>query len=171
MTGLFKNQYILTIRGNIFATNKGSVAIQISSPQKNLTIENNIFLDQSQAIHVYGKDSPMKNPPLPTTIIIRNNLFANNRELIDPRLFNGQDGSVITIDHNAFSNPEHMMGTGGLQTNIRFADPGHFDFRVESDEGADLCKEGIGPCDDTAHAVLMQWKERFKSAPKALPLF
>jgi hypothetical protein len=161
----------ITIRGNIIATNKTGAAIQISSPQKNLTIENNIFFDQSRVLSVYGKGAPMKTPPLPTTVAIRNNIFVDNRAFIDQRLFDAQNGSVITVDHNAFSNTDHLAGTDALEANLRFADPAHFDFRLESAKGADLCKKGIGPCDAKAKDGLTRWKELFKTAPKALPIF
>jgi hypothetical protein len=160
----------ITIRGNIMATNRKGATIQVSSPQKNLTIENNIFFDQSNVISVYGKGSPLKTPPLPTTIAIRNNVFMDNRALFDQRLFDGQEGSVVAIEHNAFSGSDGVVGVRGSHADLRFVDPAQFDFRFKSSDGKRLSGQGIGPSDDRAKTPFARWRELSKTMPKALPV-
>jgi hypothetical protein len=158
----------ITIRNNIIATNKEGPAIQISSPQKDLTIENNIFMDQSEVISVYGKGSPMQNPPLPSTISIRNNIFSANKSLFDRRLFDTPEGSNIAIGHNLFASTDTMVGTQVVKSPIVFANPGHFDFTITSKDADDILEQGFGP--NTGAASYSQWKELFEKIPAALPV-
>lgn len=158
----------ITIRNNIIATNRKSAAIQIASPQQNLKIENNIFYDQSQVITVFGKGAPMQNPPLPSTITIRNNVFVDNHSLIDERLFDTPAGSTIAIDHNLFSDEAPGIGTDFLKTHVAFAGPEHFDFTIQSGEAGNIYKQDLGPYNDMT--LIKQWKDLFEKAPKALPV-
>lgn len=161
----------ITIRNNVIMTNRKSAAIQISSPQKNLTIENNIFGDQWQVISVFGKGSPMKNPPLPSSISIRNNIFVNNHALIDERLFDAPAESAITIDNNLFSDSESVTGTNGKQADMAFANPGHLDFKIKSPMDEAIHKKGIGPYgENNRFSSVAQWSKLFEKAPKALPV-
>jgi hypothetical protein len=161
----------ITIRNNIIATNRNGTAIQIAAPQKNLKIENNIFCDQSSVISVYGKQSPMKNPPLPSSVSIRNNIFMNNRKLIDQRFFDTPEGSVIAIEHNWFSNRELATGTDIVKSDVEFVNPEKFDFRIKSTNPKDVYAAHIGPYggDDPA-ALVTLWKKYFEKAPKSLPV-
>lgn len=160
----------ITIRNNIIATNKHGVAIQISSPQQNLRIENNIFCDQSEVISVYGKGSPMKNPPLPSTVSIRNNIFMGNHALIDQRFFDTPGGSNIDIRHNWFDNDEFAVGTDIPKVDLTFVDPEKFDFRIKSKNAKDIYEQNIGPFnDDASLKMVARWKEFFEKQPKALP--
>lgn len=161
----------ITIRNNIIATNRKGTAIQIASPQKNLKIENNIFCDQANVISVYGKQSPMKNPPLPSTVSIRNNIFMNNQALIDHQFFDTPEGSVISIEHNWFSNPELATGTDILKTDIEFVNPERFDFRIKSKDAKDIYAGKIGPYTGNDPAALVtRWKNSAEKAPEALPV-
>lgn len=157
----------ITIRNNIIATNQQGPAIQISSPQKDLIIENNIFTGQSEVINVYGKGSPMQNPPLPSTISIRNNIFSANKSLIDPRLFDVPAGSSIDIDHNLFADKDAVAGKDVVTYPIEFASPARFDFTITSKNNENILRQGFGPY--TEPATLGRWKELFDKIPAALP--
>ena len=158
----------ITIRNNIIATNKEGPAIQISSPQKDLRIENNIFIDQSEVISVYGKGSPMQNPPLPSTISIRNNIFAANKSLFDRRLFDMPEGSDISIDHNLFADGDTVTGTNVVKLSIEFDDPRHFDFAITSKDGENILSQGFGPYTEASSFAL--WADLSKKIPTALPV-
>jgi hypothetical protein len=157
----------ITIRNNIIATNQQGPAIQISSPQKDLIIENNIFMDQSEVINVHGKGSPMQNPPLPSTISIRNNIFSANMSLIDPRLFDAPAGSSIEIDHNLFADKDVVIGKDVVTSPIEFASPARFDFTITTKNQENILRQGFGPY--TEPAALGRWKELYDKIPAALP--
>jgi hypothetical protein len=158
----------ITIKNNIIATNLKDPAIQIASPQKDLKIENNVFYDQTQVIKVVGKGTPMKRPPLPSHILVRNNMFVDNKGLIDTGLFDGLEGSTVVIDHNLFDdNTDAPVGTNSTRTSISFMDPKHFDFRVESD-GEETYK-AFGPfADEDATALIGKWRQEYQKMPKPL---
>ena len=158
----------ITIRNNIIATNVRGSAIQISSPQLNLKIENNIFYDQAQVITVFGKGSPMQNPPLPSSISMRNNIFSGNKSLIDPRLFETPEGSNIAIDHNLFAGADKVTGTNVVTSPVEFANPAQFDFTLPSKQAESIFGGGFGP--DTEAVFLSQWKKVFEKCPAALPV-
>ena len=160
----------ITIRNNIIATQASGTAIQLSSPHQNLKIENNIFYNLSQVIDVYGKGTPMSSPPLPSTISIRNNIFMDNRSLIDKRFFETAEGSDIAIEKNWFDNPELGTGTGVLTSDIEFMNPEAYDFRIKSGNASEVYKQQIGPYNGTDRAALItRMREVFEKAPKALP--
>ena len=161
----------ITIRNNVIATHLKGNTIQLSSPQQNLKIENNIFYNVSQVVGVYGKGSPMANPPLPSTIAIRNNIFMDNQSIIDLKVFEAPAESTIAIDHNWFANGEFEMGTDNITGEIQFVNPEAFDFRIRSGNAGEIHAEKIGPYHgDDPSAIATRWKQLFEQAPKALPV-
>jgi hypothetical protein len=161
----------ITIRNNIIATQAKGNTIQLSNPQQNLRIENNIFYNLSQVIGVYGKGTPMSTPSLPSTISIRNNIFMGNKSLFDDRLFETPEGSEISIEHNWFGNSEAETGTDILEARLQFTNPAELDFGISSGNADEIYKLKIGPYyGDDPSALTTRLKELVDWAPKALPL-
>ena len=109
----------ITVRGNIFTGHRGGPTIRLTSPHANLRIEDNIFHAQQTAIGI--AETFHKHP---STITIRNNIFANSKTAIDPRL----PAPGISIDRNQFSG-NAPAGENPILSDPEFRDPSRFDFR------------------------------------------
>jgi hypothetical protein len=162
----------ITVRNNVFDTNLNGSAIRISSPQQNLVIENNVFLHQQQAIGVFatGAGNPMKTPPLPSTITIRGNVFADDHGTVDPALFDAQAGSDVRVADNLFHhNDTPPLGTGAIVGDPLFRAPGSLDYRLRP--GSPAIRPGIdlGAYESGAGVSPgARWWEIMADAPRAI---
>lgn len=160
----------VTIRNNILGSNVKDPLIVLSNPQQNLVIENNLFYNNSKILSVAGKESPLKAPPLASSIFIRNNMFVGNKSLIDVRLYDVVPGSSVVIDNNLFSNnEEEPIGTNALTIPVEFMDPANGDFRIKSGNANEIYKKGIGPyLKDGSFDEKAQWWKICQQARNAL---
>ena len=139
----------VTIRHNIIASNETPVAIEVTSPHLNLTIENNVFYGQQRVISVsqYDKE-PVTYDSMPSTIGIHDNIFAECAETIDPRLLSPAPGSSVVIDRNICWPKSHgAIGANAITADPRFRDPKRLDFRILSGSPAVLEGHDIGVYD------------------------
>ena len=137
----------ITVRNNIFKTGRGAAAIQLSSPHWNLIIENNLFYDQQSAIDL-GKSNRNTESyrSLPSAISIRNNIFANNRNTIDPKLLTPSDNSNLSIDNNLFyKNIQSPIGDRALTYDPLFRSPEQLDFRPKPNSTVKPVYNYFGP--------------------------
>jgi hypothetical protein len=162
----------ITVRYNVFDTNLEGTAIRISSPQQNLVIEHNVFLHQKQPIGVFapGPGNPMRTPPLPSTITIRGNVFADGHGTVDERLLDAQEGSEIRISENLFyGNDAPPLGTGIVVGDPLFRAPEELDYRLRPGspairQGRDLGVYESGAAVDAG----ARWWEVMADAPRAI---
>jgi CubicO group peptidase (beta-lactamase class C family) len=162
----------ITVRDNVFDTNLNGTAIRISSPQENLVIENNVFLHQREAIGVYapGAGNPMRTPPLPSTITIRGNVFADDHVTVDPALFDAQAGSDIRVADNLFHHDDTPpLGTGAVVGDPLFRDPGALDYRLRPGSPAIRAGIDLGAYESGGGVDAgMRWWEIMSGAPRAI---
>jgi hypothetical protein len=160
----------VTIRNNILGNSLGNNVISIGNPQKNLIVENNLFYQNKQVLTVSGSGNPMENPPLPSFVSFRNNMFVGNKALIDKRLFDSPPGSIITFDNNLFcNNSESAIGSNAMKVSVEFMDPENFDFRIKSSNADEIYKMKIGPYkSNDSIPEDMHWWVIYKNARKAL---
>lgn len=122
----------ITVRNNIFKHGKGGEAIRLSTPHRNLVIENNVFYNQERAISLPGDEYATSYQALPSTISIRNNIFSNNQRTIDPALLKPHENSNIYIGHNLFyQNEQSAIGSHSRTRNPAFRSPEGLDFRPQ----------------------------------------
>jgi hypothetical protein len=139
----------ILVRNNIFKKNLHGSAITLSTPHKNLTIQNNIFYEQNnainiedlkKAIHVFGK---VRLGSMDSTISISNNVFIKNNRTIHPRLLNTDKKSSIRIDNNLFhKNRQKPVGDNSIFKNPLYKNPVELDFSLSTDSPA-RTKHGI----------------------------
>lgn len=123
----------ITVRNNIFKNVRGGAAIRLSSPHQHLVIENNIFYNQESAISLPGADYMASYQALPSSISIRNNIFAGNRQHIDPALLKPHANSNLYIGHNLFyGNEQPPLGEDAVTGDPEFRSPDDRDFRPRS---------------------------------------
>jgi hypothetical protein len=162
----------ITVRYNVFDTNLEGTAIRISSPQQDLVIENNVFLHQKQPIGVYapGPGNPMRTPPLPSTITIRGNVFADGHGTVDERLLDAQEGSEIRISDNLFHhNDARPIGTGAIVGDPHFRAPEELDYRLRPGSPAIRAGRDLGAYESgTAVDPAARWWEVMADAPRAI---
>ena len=130
----------ITIRNNIFSNGTRSTAIRITTPHKDLSITHNIFYAQHRSIYIYDENrkvksfgtTPLDTANLPSTVIIRDNVFMKDQETIDPRLLNLKNDNYIIIDRNLFfQNRTRPVGTHPVSGNPLFHNPNGLDFRTK----------------------------------------
>lgn len=121
----------ITVRNNIFKTGNKSSAIRLSSPYRNLVIDNNIFYDQNQAIGLAGgKEQTSYYRSMPSSISIRNNIFASNRKTIEPELLTPHESSRLYVENNLFyNNQQPVSGEQAVTREPMFRNPEKLDFR------------------------------------------
>ena len=137
----------VTIRNNVFYGNDKSEAIRITSPHKNLIIDNNVFYDQVYPIQIVDNpaEKRMTFEKLPSTINIRHNIFMNNEETIDRRFLNAPEGSEVVIDKNLFcQNQGPTVGTNIIDGDPLFQNPADFDFRLQPGSIATVNGKSLG---------------------------
>jgi hypothetical protein len=124
----------ITVRNNIFMNVKNDAAIRISSPHENLVIESNIFYDQDYAIEIPGFDNFVEGyRSLPSSISIRNNIFSNSKNVIDPDLLIPGENSNLNITDNLFhQNEQPSVGERVVEKNPMFRSHEQWDFRPQS---------------------------------------
>lgn len=150
----------ITIRNNIIAVNANSPAILMGSPQKNLLIEGNIFYQQRKIIDMFQYDFKLVFNSMPSEILIRNNLFVDNRQLFHENLLCPPLDGRITISGNMYwENDEKPAGENILEANPKFSNPDQLDFRIENSEFRNLL-----------NMKRFDWSYFRKKFPKELPV-
>lgn len=139
----------ITVRYNLFAGNRRGEAIQISSPHENLSIHGNIFVDQHRAIAVM-KEGGLRDPDLPSSITVENNIFARCATAIDAGIRQAADGSRIALRNNI----AHEIGAipAGLVDSFTLLEPGFvsptgFDFQLVTESPLRRLSPIPGPFD------------------------
>ncbi len=140
----------ITIRNNTFIRSKKGPTIVISSPHKNLVIENNLFYGQQEVFAICDNfrsyPKPLLFESMPNTISIRNNIFAKNKKCFDSRLLAEAERSQVNIEQNLFyQNGDKPAGHSFIEKDPLFADESTNDFRVPKDSPLYKNKEVIGP--------------------------
>jgi hypothetical protein len=131
----------VTVRHNIFAFGGETAAILTASPQKNLRIENNLFLGQSRVLEVNEAPSSrtVTFASLPSTILVRGNVFVDNAAGFDARLTDAAEGSSLRFADNLHWRSPGMPGeTGARSEPVSFRDPEAFDFRLPEGSAVSL---------------------------------
>jgi len=152
----------ITVRNNIFKSVKKGDAIRISSPHKNLSIENNIFYDLESAIALPGSDYRMSYQALPSSISIRGNIFAMTEETIDSALLFPHPNSNINIGSNLFyNNDQAPIGEWPEEANPDFRLPDRLDFRPQKSVNTQHPYRYFGPYpSDGSFEPGMDWWNR-----------
>jgi hypothetical protein len=120
----------ITVRNNIFKSTRGDAAIRISSPHLNLIIENNIFYDQNQGIAIPTGSFIEDYRSRPSSISIRNNIFALNKKTIDQNLLIPGENSNLYVENNLFyQNEQPPIGKNPVVQDPKFRSPEKLDFR------------------------------------------
>jgi hypothetical protein len=150
----------ITIRNNIIAINGKSPAIQMGSPQKNLLIEGNIFYQQRKIVDMFRNDFKLVFNSMTSDILIRNNLFVENRELFHENLLNPPlGGQIIFSDNIYWANGEKPVGVNSREVDPNFAKPDQLDFRIENVELYNVLKMNR-----------FDWSKFRKDFPQELPV-
>ena len=137
----------ITVRNNIFKSGKGGAAIRLSSPHQHLLIEGNIFYDQELAILLAESgEGKVSYHSLPSTIAIRNNIFAENQHTIDPELLTPAENSNLHIENNLFhANVQPPVGEQAVTGDPQFRSPQRLDFRPQPDSREKSSYNYFGP--------------------------
>ncbi|HZH72575.1 MAG TPA: right-handed parallel beta-helix repeat-containing protein, partial [Mariniphaga sp.] len=137
----------ITVRNNIFMNGYSDAAIRISSPHENLIIENNIFYNQNYAIEIPKYDDFVKSyRSLPSSISIRNNIFSNSKNVIDPDLLIPGEKSNLNINDNLFyQNGQSPVGDRSVIKNPGFRSPEQWDFRPQPPGSEKISYHYFGP--------------------------
>jgi hypothetical protein len=162
----------VTVRNNIIKTNKQTAAIKIASPHENLVIEGNIFYDQPEIIEIAQMGRYLDFDSLPSSISIRNNIFARCHRLIDSGLLQRHPQSKIIIENNLGWQNNMPMEDGIMVLNlpVLFNQPDHFDFSL-SQKAIEMLRLKVGPYqEDNSLSQDLQYWHTLEKYPQLVPL-